>query len=381
MTENDNPADVSIVLPTYEEAENLPIIIPEICEVLSQAGIRGEVIVVDDDSPDGTANIAEKLAENNPVKVILRKSERGLASAVLTGFKASQAKVCLVMDADGSHPVEKLPEMIGPLLSDQADICVGSRNVKGGSSANWPWYRRLISKTAGILSFGLSKMTDPTSGFMGIRRELLEGLKLDPIGWKVVLEIVVKASPCRIIEIPITFLDRNLGRSKMSMQAQLSYIRHLYRLHKFKHQTFVEFIKFCIVGLSGILVDMGMVIALKELFALDTRVCAVGGFALAVTTNYLLNRFWSFERGRQTPFLRSYLVFCAVCCVGLAVRLGAMHLLIEYTNLDENNGYMLTNFIGIVVATAVNFAGSKMFAFSPERLAFRSASREPRAND
>ncbi|MBW1809508.1 MAG: glycosyltransferase family 2 protein [Deltaproteobacteria bacterium] len=381
MTENEIPAEVSIVLPTYEEAENLPIIIPEICRVLLQASIRGEVIVVDDDSPDGTCSVAEKLAEDYPVKVISRKQERGLASAVLAGFKASQAKVCVVMDADGSHPVEKLPEIIGPLLSDQADVTVGSRNVKGGSSANWPWYRRLISRTAGILSAGLSKMTDPTSGFMGIRRELLAGLKLDPIGWKVVLEIVVKAAPSRLIEIPITFRDRHLGRSKMSIKAQLSYIRHLYHLHKFKHQTLIEFIKFCIVGFSGILVDMGMVIALKELFALDTRICAIGGFSLAVTTNYLLNRFWSFTRGRETPFLKSYLIFCAVCGVGLAVRLGTMHLLIEYTYLDTGYGYLLTNFIGIVVATAVNFAGSKAFAFSPEKLAFRSPKEESRTND
>ena len=133
----------------------------------------------------------------------------------------------------------------------------------------------------------------------------------------------------------------------------------------------VEFIKFCTVGFSGLFVDMGVVIALKTIFALDTRICAIFGFSAAVTTNYILNRLWTFEGARNTSLLTSYACYVAVCCVGLLTRLGVMHLLIEYTNIDKGYGYILNNFIGIGVGTFVNFMGSKYFAFSPLQKAFK----------
>ncbi|MBW1873129.1 MAG: glycosyltransferase family 2 protein, partial [Deltaproteobacteria bacterium] len=330
-----------------------------------------EVIIVDDNSPDKTAEIAKALVGKYPVQVLVRTGERGLATAVMAGFDISNAKACLVMDADGSHPVEKLPDMIRPLLHDRADITVGSRNIKGGSADKWPWHRRLISKTAAKMSFGLTRMTDPTSGFMGIQRHLLNGLELNPIGYKIVLEIVVKSAPERLVEVPITFRDRELGESKMSLKEQWKYIRHLKRLYLYKFPTIWELIRFSLVGLSGVFVDMAIVIGLKELFQLDTRLCAVFGFLVAVMTNYLLNRYWTFQQGRNMPFLKSCIMFVSVCCIGLMVRLLVMHLFIEYARLDTGNWYMLTNFIGIMVATAVNFSGSKYFAFSPERLAFQ----------
>jgi dolichol-phosphate mannosyltransferase len=376
MKESKTTLDVSVVLPTYREAENIPVIVPRICEVLSRAGMRGEVIVVDDNSPDDTGAIAEKLAGRYPVRVLARAGKRGLATAVIAGFKISGAKACVVMDADGSHPVDKLPDMIRPLLQDQADITVGSRNVKGGSSEKWPWHRRLISKVAAKMSSGLTRMSDPTSGFMGIQRHLLDGLELNPVGYKIVLEIVVKTATDRLVEVPIVFRDRELGESKMSLKEQWNYIKHLKRLYRHKFPTLWELIKFCLVGFSGVFVDMAIVIGLKELFQMDTRFCAVFGFLAAVTTNYLLNRYWTFHQGRNTPFFKSYIMFVSVCCIGLLVRLLVMHLLIEYAHLDEGGWYLLTNFIGIVVATGVNFTGSKFFAFSPERLAFGAAAKK-----
>jgi dolichol-phosphate mannosyltransferase len=361
---------VSVVLPTYNESENMPMIIPKICSVLKDAGIRGEVIVVDDNSPDGTAEAARKLAETFPVRVVVRTEDRGLATAVIAGFNLSEAQVCVVMDADGSHPVEKLPEMIRPILDDRADITVGSRHVTEGGIGHWPLHRRIVSKAAALMTLGLTKMSDPTSGFMAIRRTFLRGLELNPVGWKIVLEIVVKARTDRLIEVPFTFNDRELGESKMSLKEQWNYIRHLCRLYKFRMPTLAEFIRFCIVGFSGVFVDMGIVIGVKTLFALDTRLCAVFGFMAAMSTNYLFHRRWSFEGARATPVVRSYLIFVAVCCVGLAGRMGVMHILIEYADLDGGYRYILTNFIGIVAGTLVNYTGSRFFAFSPDRLAF-----------
>ncbi|MCU0577202.1 MAG: GtrA family protein [Desulfobacterota bacterium] len=132
-----------------------------------------------------------------------------------------------------------------------------------------------------------------------------------------------------------------------------------------------EFIKFCTVGFSGLFVDMGVVVAFKTMFAFDTRICASFGFLAAVTTNYILNRLWTFEGARNTSLFTSYASYVTVCCVGFLARLGVMHLLIEYTSLDTGYGYIFNNLVGIGVGTAVNFIGSKYFAFSPLQRAFK----------
>lgn len=133
----------------------------------------------------------------------------------------------------------------------------------------------------------------------------------------------------------------------------------------------VEFVKFCTVGFSGLFVDMGVVIALKSIFALDTRICAVFGFLAAVSSNYVLNRLWTFEGARNTSLIKSYASYVTVCCAGLLARLAVMHLCIEYTALDKGQGYLINNLIGIGVGTFVNFIGSKYFAFSPLQRAFK----------
>lgn len=227
--------DVSVVLPTYNEAENVPRLVPRICEALQRAGIGGEVIVVDDHSPDGTAELARGLAAELPVRVQLRTGERGLAAAVLAGFALSSATACVVMDADGSHPPESLPELIRPVLEGRADVVVGSRYMEGGSTPGWPWRRRMMSRGAGLLARGLTRSSDPTSGFMAARRDLLEELHLEPVGFKIVLEVLARARGARVEEVPIAFTDRRFGRSKMSGGVLLKYLRHLGRLYRFRY--------------------------------------------------------------------------------------------------------------------------------------------------
>lgn len=365
--------EVSVVLPTFNESESLPVIVPRIVSTLREAGMSCEVIVVDDDSPDQTAEVAERLAKEHPVRVVKRTHERGLATAVLAGFAHARAPVCVVMDADGSHPVSALPRMVQLIAQDKADIVVGSRNVAGGGSSNWPLFAQLKSRLAAALSFGLTSMTDPTTGFMALRKELALGLKLDPVGWKIVLEIVVKAAPVRVAEVPIVFEDRELGESKQSLRVFIQYVLHLLKLYAFRYPTLAELARFCVVGFIGLIVDLGTVAALKELFALDTRLCAVFGFAVAVTSNYLLNRYYTFARGRELPFLWSYFTYVGTNLLGLSVRMVTVHALMLLTDLDRGRGYLLSNAIGIALATLFNFAGAKYFAFDPERLAFGHA--------
>ena len=236
---------VSIVLPTYNEAATIGVIVPQICAVLRDAGLIGEIIVVDDASPDGTAAIARRLAEKYPLRLLVREHERGLATAALAGFRLSEAAVVVVMDADGSHPPERLPAMIQPVLDDSADIAVGSRWHPGGGVRDWPWRRQLTSKVAAMLALGLSPLRDPTSGFMAVRREVLAELELDPIGWKIVLEVVAKARQRRIVEVPITFCERRLGASKLNWDAQWSYLRHLFRLHCHRRAGLQKLVRMC----------------------------------------------------------------------------------------------------------------------------------------
>ncbi len=359
--------DVSVVLPTYNESASLPVLIPKIVEALGQANLRAEVIVVDDASPDHTADVARELARSLPVRVLSRTKERGLATAVIAGFRMSRAEVCVVMDADGSHPVEALPKMVRMIMADQAEIVVGSRHVPGGGSTDWPLFSQLKSRFAASLAVGLSGMTDPTTGYMAVRRSVFERVELDPVGWKIVLEMVVKAHPTRLAEVPIVFADRELGESKQSLRVLSQYLEHLYKLYKFRFPTFVELLKFCLVGFLGLVVDLSIVYGLKSALALDTRLCQVFGFAAAVTFNWAINRRFSFEHAREAPLFRSYVTYVGTNLVGLTVRMLAIDALMRVSQLDRGSGFLLLSVIGIVLATLVNFVGVKYFAFAPER--------------
>lgn len=373
--------DVSVVLPTYNESASLPVLLPRIVEVLQRAQLRGEVIVVDDASPDRTADVARELARSLPVRVLERKDERGLGTAVIAGFRMSQAEVCVVMDADGSHPIDALPEMVRMILADKAEIAVGSRHVPGGGSTDWPLFSQLKSRFAASLAIGLSGMTDPTTGYMAVRRALLDKLELDPVGWKIVLETVVKAHPARLAEVPIVFADRELGESKQSLRVLEQYLQHLYKLYKFRFPTLVELLKFCVVGFLGLLVDLAIVFGLKSALGLDTRLCQVFGFSAAVTFNYAINRRFSFEHARDAPLLRSYIAYVGTNLVGLTVRMLAIDALMRMTQLDRGGGYLLLSVIGIALATLFNFVGVKYFAFAPDRHRLGASERDSLAPD
>lgn len=373
--------DVSVVLPTYNESASLPVLVPRIVAALANAQLRGEIIVVDDASPDRTADVAEELATRFPVRVLERKTERGLGTAVIAGFRMSSAEVCVVMDADGSHPIDALPEMVRLILADKAEIVVGSRHVPGGGSTDWPLFSQLKSRFAASLAIGLSGMTDPTTGYMAVRRTLLDRLELDPVGWKIVLETVVKAHPARLAEVPIVFADRELGESKQSLRVLEQYLVHLYKLYKFRFPTFVELLKFCVVGFLGLFVDLTIVFGLKQTFEVDTRLCQVFGFAAAVTFNYAINRRFSFEHAREAPLLRSFVAYVGANLIGLTVRMLAIDALMRMTQLDRGGGYLILSVIGIVLATMINFVGVKYFAFAPERARTPPGERDSLAPD
>lgn len=229
---------VSIIVPTYKEAPNIPILTRRLFDALAKAGLTGELIFVDDHSRDGTEEAVAELARELPVRLITRTDDRGLSSAVVRGFHEAKHDVLLCMDADLSHPPESVPDVITPITESRADFCIGSRYVAGGrTKEDWGFFRWLNSKVATLLARPLTSTSDPMAGFFCIRRETLQRAEqagLNPIGYKIALEIMIKARCEQVVEVPIEFSDRLHGKSKLTLRQQLEYLRHLWRLYRFR---------------------------------------------------------------------------------------------------------------------------------------------------
>jgi dolichol-phosphate mannosyltransferase len=230
--------EVSIVVPTYEEAENIPELLSRIDTALKDAGVTYEVVVVDDYSGDGTEYVVERLrAEGYPLRLITRRDQRDLSSAVLRGFYASKGEILVCMDADLSHPPESLPALIGPVEKGQADFVVGSRYVEGGRVAEeWGMLRWLNSKVASFFARPLTRIKDPMSGFFALSRATFSrGSNFNPVGYKIGLELIVRCEPERVLEIPINFAERKRGSSKLSVREQLKYLIHIAQLLAYRY--------------------------------------------------------------------------------------------------------------------------------------------------
>ncbi|MCI4350750.1 MAG: polyprenol monophosphomannose synthase [Thermoplasmata archaeon] len=223
---------VSIVLPTLWEHDSLALLRPRIDRAV--AGYAAEVVVVDDDSRDGTAELVAAWGAPPPYRLIVRQGVRGLGTAVVEGVRNSHGGIVVVMDADGSHPPELLPRMIDPIRQGRAAFVLGSRVVPGASSPGLPGLRRLISWGARKLARPLTRVGDPMSGFFAFRRDAVELERLTPIGYKIGLEVLVKCRPTPIQEIAFEFGPRLAGKSKFDRRQMGLYLRHLGRLYLWK---------------------------------------------------------------------------------------------------------------------------------------------------
>ena len=233
---------VSIVMPTYSERGNIEKLIPEIFSSCKSLNAAVEVIIVDDNSPDGTGKVADALSKKHSIRVIHRAGKFGLASAVIDGFSASKGAIIGVMDADLSHPAQKLPELIAPILHNDAEVVVGSRYAKGGGVEVWPFHRRLMSRIATLMAAPLTPVKDPLSGFFFLKKSVIDGVSLKAKGYKIGLEILVKGRYGKVLEVPYIFRNRFVGKSKINLTEDWHYIRSLamlyaYRLaHRTRHQ-------------------------------------------------------------------------------------------------------------------------------------------------
>ena len=222
-----------MVVPTYNERERIVELVQKLFAASTAAGIEMEVIVVDDNSPDGTGELADSLAKSYRVKVVHRPGKLGLGAAVIAGLQVASAPFMGVMDADFSHPPAAVPGLLATIRATGADLVVGSRYVPGGSISHWPWWRRLMSRLACLLARPLSPIRDATSGFFVIRADLARRATIRAGGFKINLELNMRAWPARLVEVPYRFADREAGESKMSMKEGLRYLVQLRDLYIF----------------------------------------------------------------------------------------------------------------------------------------------------
>lgn len=253
----DQSCSLSIVVPTFREAANMAELSCRLFEALESSPeyADAELIIVDDNSNDGIDRVISEGAYADRTRLIVRTTERGLASAVLRGLAEARGRLLVVMDADLSHPPEAVPKLVAPLAAGAADMVVGSRYAPGGSTdTEWSWFRRLNSRVATWLARPFAAITDPMSGFFAMPRGVFaRAAFLNPTGYKIALELMVKCRCHRVAEVPIHFADRQRGQSKLTMREQFRYVEHLSRLYDFRFPRLIPVAKFLIVTLLGFL--------------------------------------------------------------------------------------------------------------------------------
>ncbi len=227
------PLPFSIVIPTYNEAAGIGKLLGALDGVFRANALDGEIIVVDDNSPDGTGAIVDALSSTIPVRCLHRSGKLGLSSAVIDGWGVArpQSVALGAMDADFSHDPSALPKMVAALESGGYGLAVGSRYVAGGGIANWPARRIVTSRVACWLARPLTSVKDVTSGYFLVRRDALSGVALDPIGFKIGLEVIAKAHYGKALEVPYVFTDRVAGESKLNQREIFNYLKQLSRLY------------------------------------------------------------------------------------------------------------------------------------------------------
>lgn len=234
---NSSDKKFAVVIPTLNEAGNIPVLIGRLHQALQPTAINYEIIVVDDDSQDGTAEAARKEAASDPrVRVFVRKGQRGLAGAVIHGWEQTDADLLGVIDADLQHPPEVLPKLIEEVLKG-ADIAIGSRYVNGNGVSDWNKFRLFVSRFSTMATAPLQRdgvrVKDPLSGFFVVRREAIDQIQLQPEGFKILLEILVKGRIRKAVEVPFTFGLRHSGKSKADVKVALHYFTLLGKLSRY----------------------------------------------------------------------------------------------------------------------------------------------------
>ena len=381
----ENNAQISIIIPTYNESQNILQILKSIKDNLPKNFVT-QAIVVDDNSPDGTGKLVEDYLKNikkmadYTIEIIHRKAKDGLSSAILKGIQHAKGDTIVVMDCDFSHPPHIIPKLIESIKKYQYDIVVASRYIKGGKIQGWSLKRKTMSKFATLIAKkGLGINThDPMSGFFAFKRNIIKGLNIDAIGYKFLLEILVKTKNVSIKEIPYTFQNRELGSSKLSIRTIFDYYRSVWKLYRYgkplekqEKRSSVKFLykagRFYTVGASGFIVNYMISLLLtggvSDLWYLHANVI---GIIASITTNFVLNKTWTFgDRDfRLKKTISQYGKFAMFSSLGALVQLGMVYFLVDSNEIS----YPLALILAVMTAAFGNFILNKKFTFKEKLL-------------
>ena len=371
---------VSIIIPTYNESQNIINILKSIGSNLPK-NLLTQAIIVDDNSPDGTGKIVEdymknlKKMANYTIEVIHRKAKDGLGSAILNGIQHAKGDTIVVMDSDFSHPPQIIPKLIESVKKYQFDIAVASRYIKGGNIQGWSLKRKIMSKFATLIAkkgLGIDAK-DPMSGFFAFKKNILNGLNIDAIGYKILLEILVKTKNVTITEIPYTFQDREFGSSKLNYKTILDYYKSVWKLYRYgkplekqEKRSSVKFLskaaRFYTVGASGFVVNyvISLLFAggISDMWYLHATII---GITASITTNFILNKAWTFSDRdfRIKKTLTQYGKFVMFSSLGALVQLGMVYFLVDNIQVS----YPLALILAVMTAAFGNFVLNKKWTF------------------
>lgn len=350
---------LSLIIPTYNEKDNIQKLLLKLKEEFYQNKIDSEIIIVDDNSPDGTGQILEDLkTKYQNLKVIHRNGKLGLSSAVLEGFKIAEGDIIGVMDADLSHPTEKINEMLEDIIKG-SDLVIGSRYVAGGKIEGWSLYRKLLSKGATILARVFTSVKDPMSGFFMTRKEIITNNTINPKGFKILLELLIKSDYKNIIEIPIVFNNRTVGESKAGIKEIIFYLQNLFSYLPYKKQVVLEFFRFAFVGLVGTIINITILYLFTERLKIYYLFSAIFSFIIAATINFIFNKIWTFNEKIFTKIIEKYAQFLTVSLIALLLNIIFLYILTEFVKIY----YIISQVIAIGISLIINFIGNKIWTF------------------
>ncbi|MGB5905047.1 MAG: glycosyltransferase family 2 protein [Xanthobacteraceae bacterium] len=354
---------LSVIVPTFNERDNVAVLFARLAETLE--GISWEVIFVDDNSPDGTWQTVQELAQRDPrARCIRRIGRRGLSGACIEGILASSAPCVAVMDADLQHDETQLPKMLGLLQRGEAELVVGSRYIDGGNADSFNRQRRGASEFATTLAKKLLRVevADPMSGFFMIRRDRFEQLapKLSVQGFKILLDIVATGQgKLRVVEIPYAFGSRLHGESKLDSMVALDFLGLL--LAKMTGDAVsLRFLLFALVGSIGLVVHLAVLDVSFNAFGYSFAESQLIGAVAAMTSNFLLNNFLTYrdQRLKGLSIVSGLLMFYLVCSVGLFANVG-----VAFSVYGQQPIWWLAGAAGALMGVVWNYAMSGLFVW------------------
>jgi dolichol-phosphate mannosyltransferase len=350
--------EVSVVVPTYNERDNIPLLVERLSRTL--AGIEWEVIFVDDNSPDGSAAVARTLGDNDArVRCLRRVGRRGLAGACLEGMLASQGRLIAVIDADLQHDENLLAEMVTRLRKDDVDIVVASRYIGAGSAAGLAdGWRARLSRFGNALAQRILKvnLSDPMSGFFMVRRAVLERAapSLSTQGFKILLDLLTSSAPLRIVELPYTFRERQHGESKLDARVAFDFLG-LLLVKRISNALPIRFVLFCLVGLTGVAAHMAVLLSAHRLIALGFLPAQALATVGATAWNFVLNNALTYHDQRLSggDFVRGLIQFEVICAVGALSNVGIANWVFYY-----NPDWWIAGLAGALMSATWNYVVS-----------------------